>query len=186
MSGALKSFYNQLLPAYAPQEETALAQLRPTTLGSLSFRYSFSVQAMIQISHLIEDAVREQPGENDLHVCFQYFSRFKDQEARYQQIAQAAKHMWLYGAADAELAPLPQTTLVDITGSPVVRFWYVIAYGPATMMTLLAEEHASPTGRQRVYEGIYTFESNIAYKLIRLLHGLYPDAVPEPTPLDEL
>ena len=72
---------------------------------------------------------------------------------------------------------------VDTTGTPLENYWFVIGYGPGFSLTLLAEEVGGPkpTGEERLYEGFYTFDANIAYKLLIVLHQMFPALVAHPT-----
>lgn len=142
-----------------------------------AFRYTFDVNKMTIISHIIEDTAREH-GNTDLHVSFQYMSRFADQADLYREIVVSLNHLWLYAALDAPMPPLPNTTIIDTGGSFLETYWFVVAYGPGISMTLLAQEIA----QSRQYEGIYAFDENITYKMVNLLHILYPDVIPAPLP----
>lgn len=179
----LQTFYHRMLPLYTPQAEKFLKTAKAQTLNQVSFRYTFSVEAMIHISHIIEDAVIANPKAATLHVSFQEMSRLLPQQARYQQVAEAALGLWLYGINNvpaAALAGLPRTTLIDTTDTVLTHYWFVVAYGPGIGMTLLAEEVPSLTGADRYYEGFYTFEPDITYQMIRILHQSYPGQVPPP------
>jgi len=184
----LESFYNRTLPLFAPQAEKLLERLEPAMMQSLSFRYIFSVPAMIEISHIIEDAVLTSPRVAELHVSFQYLSRLVAQAARYKQIAEAAKGLWLYGIRDADIISMlanPQVYVIDTANTPLVRYWYVVAYGPGLSMSLLAEESASLGEEERYYEGFYTFDPEVTYPLLTIMHQIYPDEVPAPLMPDQ-
>lgn len=184
-SSIISNFHHRLLPLYAPRAEALLQNVRSDDLNHLNFRYIFTVDGMISISHIIEDAITNNPGVADAHVSFQYMSRFAPQAARYTKVAQASKGLWLYGAFDAELSPLPNTTLIDTQNTALLDYWYVVAYGPGIHMTLLAEEITPEDrieGEARLYEGFYTFEPDTAYQLLSILHQSYPQDVPAPIP----
>jgi hypothetical protein len=82
----LQNLHHRLLPIFSPQTEKFLKTLTPDRLESAAFRYILSVPGMIQISHLIEDSVNNNPRVADLHVCFQYISRVQPPIARYRVI----------------------------------------------------------------------------------------------------
>ncbi|NCP87048.1 MAG: hypothetical protein CO094_06545 [Anaerolineae bacterium CG_4_9_14_3_um_filter_57_17] len=138
---------------------------------------------MVEISHMIEDAIIISPGVSETHVSFQYFSRVTNQAERYTRVAQASTNLWLYGVPDAPLPNFARTISVDTSGTPLERYWFVIAYGPGIHMTLLAEE-ISPTdrlpGEPRMYEGFYTFDPNFAFKVLTVMHKLFPQQIGEP------
>lgn len=179
----LQTFYHRMLPLYTPQAEKFLKTAGIQTLNQVSFRYTFSVEAMTHISHIIEDTIIANPKSATLHVSFQEMSRVLPQQTRYQEVAKAALGLWLYGINDLPaktLAMLPRTTLIDTADTVLTHYWFVVAYGAGIGMTLLAEEVPSLTGADRYYEGFYTFEPDIAYQMVRILHQSYPGQVPPP------
>lgn len=179
----LSNFFGKLMPMFPPRSEAFLKSATREDLQRVNFRYIFTVQGMVEISHLIEDAIIASPGVSDTHVSFQYFSRVADQAERYTRVAQASMGLWLYGVPDAPLPEFTRTVAVDTTGTPLEHYWFVIAYGPGIHMTLLAEEVKSIDrlpGEPRMYEGFYTFDQNFAFKVLTVLHKLFPEKVGEP------
>jgi len=53
----LRKFYQRTLPLYRPQAEKFLQTAQPQDFNEVSFRYTFSVEALIHISNIIEDFV---------------------------------------------------------------------------------------------------------------------------------
>ncbi|MCK6625695.1 MAG: hypothetical protein L6R45_11035 [Anaerolineae bacterium] len=185
----LQTFYHRMLPLYPPQAEKSLKTAGAQNLNQIAFRYTFSVEAMVHISHIIEDAVIANQRSAALHVSFQEMSRLLPQQARYQRVAEAALGVWLYGINDipaTALVSLPRTTLIDTADTVLTQYWFVVAYGAGFGMTLLAEEVPSLTDADRYYEGFYTFEPDIAYQMVRILHQSYPDQVPPPLSPEQL
>lgn len=178
----LSSFYQNLLPLFQPRTEDHLHRLKSQDMQHASFRYIFSVDNMTEISHLIEDSVIETRGIADTHVSFQYFSRIAAQLEQYKRVAASAKSLWLYGIPDAPMPDLPHTLGISVSGTPLEKYWFVVAYGPGIYATLLAQE-IMPEQGQRLYEGFYTFEPQTAYQIIRLLHQMFPSQIPEPVTL---
>lgn len=179
----LGNFYRRMLPLYPPRTEALLRHTSPSDLQRLTFRYIFTVDGMIEISHMIEDLVISSPGVSETHVSFQYLSRLAPQMDRYKLVAQSSRGLWLYGVPDAQLPELPATVCVDTTGTPLEHYWYVIAYGPGISAALLAEEITPQErlpGEPRMYEGFYTFEADTAYQVLAVLHQLFPEKVPTP------
>ena len=178
----LSRFLQKNIPGFTPQAEAFLKSASENDLKYLNFRYIFTVNGMVEISHLIEDAIIHTPGVTETHVSFQYFSRIANQHKRYVKVADASLRMWLYGIPDVPLPDFNRTTGVDTTGTPLENYWFVIGYGPGFSMTLLAEEVGAPkaTGQARLYEGFYTFDPNVAYKLLIVLHQMFPALVAEP------
>jgi len=185
----LGSFLNRILPLFRPRTEAVLQGLTTTSLQELNFRYIFTVDGMITISHIIEEMVNKNKGVADVHVSFQFFSRFAAQQKHYEEVAKNATGLWLYGANDAALPELPRMTAIDTTGTPLENYWFVIAYGPGVSATLLAEE-ITPEDKlpnePRMYEGLYTFESDTAYQILTLMHQMYPKQVPSPVAPDKI
>ncbi len=180
----LHNFFGKLMPLFPPRSEAFLKSATRDDLQRVNFRYIFTVQGMTEISHLIEDAIMASPGISDTYVSFQYFSRVADQAERYARVAQASTGLWLYGVPDAPLPEFARLVAVDTTGTPLEHYWFVIAYGPGIHMTLLAEE-INPVdrlpGEPRMYEGFYTFDQNFAFKVLTVLHKLFPNQIGEPT-----
>ncbi len=180
----LAQFFSKLLPLFPPRSEAFLKSATVQDLQQFNFRYIFTVQGMTEISHMIEDFVMANPRVADMHVSFQAFSRFHYQYDRYVKVAEAANGLWLYGALDVPPPDLRKTVIVDIGGTPLEQYWFVIAYGPGVHMTLLAEEINIQrlSHEPRMYEGFYTFDPNLAYKVLNVLHAIFPEHVPAPTP----
>jgi len=180
----LHNFFGKLMPLFPPRTEAFLKSATREDLNRVNFRYIFTVNGMVEISHMIEDAIVASPGISETHVSFQYFSRVADQQERYTQVALASTGLYLYGVPDAPLPDFARTTAVNTAGTPLENYWFVIAYGPGIHMTLLAEE-VNPgerlKGEQRMYEGFYTFDPNFAYKVITVMHKLFPEQIAEPT-----
>lgn len=179
----LTNFFGKLMPMFPPRTEAFLKSATREDLNRVNFRYIFTVQGMVEISHMIEDAILASPGVSETHVSFQYFSRIADQQERYTRVAQASTGLFLYGVPDVPLPEFVRTTAVDTSHTPLEHYWFVIAYGPGIHMTLLAEE-INPgerlKGEPRMYEGFYTFDQNFAFKVLTVLHKLFPEQVSEP------
>ena len=179
----LTEFFGKLMPLFAPRTEAFLKSATLADLQQVNFRYIFTVNGMAEISHIIEDAISASPGVAETHVSFQYFSRVAAQQARYVRVAEASTGLWLYGIPDASLPGFARTTAIDTSGTPLEHYWFVIGYGPGFSMTLLAEE-IDPgerlVGEPRMYEGFYTFDPNLAYKVLAVLHQLFPGQVNPP------
>jgi DICT domain-containing protein len=183
-----ETFYHRMLPLFKPQAEQILTISTPDDFSRVSFRYTFSVEAMIKISHIIEDMVIRTPAVADMHVSFQHLSRLVPQKDRYRRVAEAAKRLWLYGTYDIPtntFDSLSRTTIIDTTDSSLAHYWFVVAYGPGIGMSLVAEEVPSLTGTERFYEGFYTFELATAYQLSLILHQIFPDDVRRPVTPEE-
>ena len=180
----LGHFFNRLMPIFPPRTEAFLKKMNAEKLKQINFRYIFTVNGMVEISHMIEDMVIDSLGVADLHVSFQYFSRFTDQQERYTKVAHNATGLWVYGVPDARLPELERTIEVNTSGTPLEHYWFVLTYGPGHSAALLAEE-VTPADRladePRMYEGFYTFEADTTYQIILLLNQMFPKQVSLPT-----
>lgn len=182
----LEEFYNKNLPLFTPQAETMLDRVAPERFNQMAFRYTFSVDAMVKVSNIIENAITANSDVADFHVSFQYLSRMVKQLDRYAEITRHARGMWLYFAADVPIAEgeavlsSPRVTVLDTDNTPLLDYWFVIAYGPGVHMSLLAKEIPSMADTSRYYEGYYTFQKEAAYQLLAVLHQIYPREVPQP------
>ncbi len=187
-SEIIQTFYQRMMPLFKPQAEKLLDNIDTETLNNLAFRYTFSVEAMTKISHIIEDAVISTPRSADLHASFQYLSRLSPQQARYTTLASYARGLWLYYESDlpkTELRSLfshANVTGIDTQGTPLVDYWLVVAYGEGVHMSLLAQEIPAMSGNERYYEGFYTFQADTAYQILAILHQIYPGSTPAPRP----
>lgn len=181
----LEEFYRRAMSAYIPQGEDLLYRVRTDDLSLLSFRYTFSVEAMAHISHILEDAAAAQRGEADLHVSFQRLSRLLPQMPRYRHLAGSLHGLWIYGSWDVPDVDAfrlnKRTTLINTEGTPLEAYWFVIVHGPGIGMCLLAREVPSLIHHGRYYEGFYTFERSVALEAIGILHRIFPEQVPDPT-----
>ncbi|MFN3309553.1 MAG: DICT sensory domain-containing protein [Anaerolineales bacterium] len=178
-------FFQKSLPLFPPRLESIITDSDLDQLRGDRFRYTLSVDAMVLISHMIEDAAAQSMRPVQLHVCFQYLSRLQDQYERYSGLTSKLEGLWLYAVSDDRLPNWKKTTFIDLSGHPFVDYWFIIAYGAGVSMTLLAEEKKTELRQkitERVYEGLYTFDEQIAYKVLSLLHMNFPDKVPVPIP----
>ncbi|HTP07873.1 MAG TPA: DICT sensory domain-containing protein [Anaerolineae bacterium] len=96
MTHPLQSLIDNMLALVDEKPEQELAQSQDVVSFG-SFSYTASVKAMELMSHIIEDAVIDSPGEIDLLVSFQKMSRVKNQLERYTRVAQSARRLVLAG-----------------------------------------------------------------------------------------
>ncbi len=185
----LQSFYQRMMPIFPPQAERILDSVEKAAFNEMAFRYTFSVEAMTKISHIIEDAAIESQRACDFHASFQYLSRLDPQRDQYQAIVDSGKNLWLYYEPDVEASSAVSNLLrhknvriIETTETPLVNYWFVVAYGDELSMTLLAYEVPALSGSERYYEGFYTFEADTAYQVLSILHRIFPDRVPRPVP----
>jgi hypothetical protein len=187
-SEILQTFHQRLLPLFTPQSEKLLQRLDPTRLQQVAFRYIFSLESMHRLGQMIEDGLMAAPGSADLHLSFQQFARLGSQEESYRRRLASATGLWIYGEADAADLNLPSEVnahFVDTSNTLLTRYWCAVAYGPAISMSLLAEQVSALSGDELYYEGFYSFEPEVAYQIVSILHEIFPDSVPLPASPDE-
>ncbi|MCA9957447.1 MAG: hypothetical protein R3E31_24750 [Chloroflexota bacterium] len=184
----LQTFYHRMMPLFTPQAERVLDTVPAQAFNEMAFRYTFSVDAMVKISRIIERQAQQTPLGADFHASFQYLSRLIPQQRPYREIARMTRGLWLYYAADADpmdlrdLLAMPKVRVIDTSDTPLVNYWFVIAYGEGVSMTLLAQEIPALLGDERYYEGFYTFQPDTAFQILSILHQIYPADVPVPQP----
>ena len=123
------------------------------------------------MSHIIEDAVLDSPGEIDLLVSFQKMSRVRNQLTRYTNVAQAARRLVLAGKIDWQAPAWPRVEVIDTAKDPMIDYWYVVAEGGGVYMALLAQEVADLAG-QRSYKGFFTLDRAITRKVAATIRDL--------------
>jgi DICT domain-containing protein len=136
-----------------------------------SFSYTASVRSMEMMSHIIEDAVIDSPGEIELLVSFQKMSRVKNQLERYTRVAQSARRLLLAGEIDWQVPAWPRVEVIDTANDPMIDYWFVVAEGGGVHMALLAQEVSGLAG-QRNYKGFFTLDRAIARKVAATIRDL--------------
>lgn len=183
-----ENFYGDGLAIHPPQGEDVVWHVPRDSWQSVSFRSIFSGEAMTQISRVIEDAAAQSCRTAYLHASFQTLSRFLPQRDRYSALADGIAGGWIYAAPDIPdpwaRVQLPRIQWVNIEGTPLVNYRFVVAYGPGLSMASLAREVPGLNGSGPYYEGFYTSEPDMVYRLVRILHMLFPDETPFPRRLE--
>jgi hypothetical protein len=179
----LQTFHQEMLPLLTPQSEKLLDSLQPEQFQQIAFRFIFSAEAMARVSHIMQDMVAADSGQADLHLSFQPLLHLFPPGERYRQVVAAAKGVWLYGETGSNELEIPTETtvrLIDTGNTLLTRYWFVVAYGAGSGLSLLAEQVSALSGEDRYYEGFYSFEPEVAYQLVAILHHAFPDQVPLP------
>lgn len=176
----LDDFYADNITTYTQTQPESIVKrsIDPQIWREMAFRFTFHVPAMIGLSRIVENTVIENRRAADTFVSFQYLSRLPAQERKYQAVAQSARGLWLYGARDLAQHPIfemPNVRIIDTAESKLLRYWFVVAYGGGVSMGLLAQET-----EPRLYQGFYTFEPEVNFQIVQILHQLHPEQVPAP------
>jgi hypothetical protein len=132
--------------------------------------YTTSRQNMLLLSKGIENIVRIKPPFNKfvLFSLFQMVSDFNSVREQYIAIAPLAKKLYLIGRRGlaAEIR-LPNTEIIDSTGSGLEKNWVIIVLAQDEGCALVAEEFE--VGR---YRGFFTTNQNLANGCLGVLKGL--------------
>lgn len=157
-------------------------QLRETDLGLLDqvaeFKHDVSFythpQALVMVSHAIEDEFVQKQLAQPFYAGFQYFSRARPQEPRYRAILHSAQRVVVFGLADLSLWFEPRLEAVPIAQgvTGLERFWFVATTGPDWTSALLAEHFDGTFSKsltRRHYEGFWTFDPVIVERIIGTL-----------------
>jgi hypothetical protein len=170
MTHPLQNLIDNMLALVDEKPERELAKSQDVVSFG-SFSYTASVKAMELMSHIIEDAVIDSPGEIELLVSFQKMSRVKKQLARYTRVAQSARRLVLAGEIDWQVPAWPRVEVIDTADDPMIDYWFVVAEGGGVHMALLAQEVSGMAG-QRNYKGFFTLDRAIARKVAATIRDL--------------
>jgi DICT domain-containing protein len=156
-----------------PRPHAGLAPLSLTAgIDAASMRLH-SRKTMIALSHLIEEHAAA-GLETILIAAFQRFSLYRPELARYHDLAQQLRQIYVIGVQDVVLPTLPNiSTLAVEPAWPLVNEWAVIASGPTCCAALLARdaEGYRPDKRSRAYHGIWTTDAAIVDRVVAAFHG---------------
>lgn len=132
-------------------------------------------QALLMVSHAIEDEFVQRQLVQPFYVGVQYFSRLRPQEPRYRTIQRLAQRLMIFGLADMPLwsdLRLESVALDLHLGTGLERFWWVVTKGPDWNTALLAEHLAGDFTRplaKRQYQGFWTFDPVIVERIVGTL-----------------
>src|SRR5579859_1106990 len=143
----------QYLHSLIQQMEQRSRQIQAQDLGlleqvaqhqhDLSF-YTYT-QALLMVSHAIEDEFIQKQITAPFYAGFQYLSRLRPQEPRYRAILHSAQRVLVFGIAD--WSPWYDLRLQGVAldvqrGMGLERFWFIATRGPDWNSALLAEHLA--------------------------------------------
>lgn len=141
-----------------------LVERRQDILKSISQRQTMSI-----ISYLIEETARTDHVNNAVFAGFQYLSRFLPQAARYQQVAESADHVYVFGVPDAPMPQIPNLTYVHLRPEwQLTKEWFVVSHGPHLSTALATEEISKFTDpdHQRRFNGVWILDDVI----VKIMH----------------
>lgn len=126
-------------------------------------------RAMTVISHEIENATLLDNAHTTIFAGFQRLSRFLPQVARYEQLAQRARAIYVFGVPDATMPSIPNVTYVPLKPSDqLTKEWFLVSLGRDYASALATEEltHIDDPDEMRVFKGIWTFDVD----MVMILH----------------
>lgn len=132
--------------------------------------YTTSRKNMLLLSKGIENIVRIKPPFNRyaLLSLFQMVSNFNSVKEQYIEIALLVKRLYLLGGEGlASGISLPNTEIIDSTGSGLENNWLIIALAQDEGCALIAEEFE--VGK---YRGFSTTNQNLVNRSLEVLKGL--------------
>ena len=131
--------------------------------------YTTSRNNMLLLSEGFENIVRIKPPFNRYIMLslFQMVRNFNRVKEQYIAIAPLTKKLYLIGPTElAAGIRLPNTEIIDSTGSGLEKNWLIIVLSQDEGCALVAEEFE--TGR---YRGLFTTNLNLANRCLEVLKG---------------
>ena len=173
-------YFHQLIQQMKQQSR----ELRDADLGlldqvsdlkhDLSF-YTYA-QALLMVSHSIEDEFVQKRLAQPFYAGVQYFSRLRPQEPRYRAILRSAQRVAVFGLPDISLWYEPRLESVPIElarGTGLERFWFVVTKGPDWRDSALLAEHLAGSFTEplvkRRYQGFWTFDPLVVERIVGTL-----------------
>ena len=96
---------------------------------------------MIDISHALERAATRTATPGRVFAGFQRLSLYARSQSYYAALSSAGYQVWVFGVPDAEVAPLPNVTVVPIAPeAPLVQEWFVVVDSPEFGAALLTAD----------------------------------------------
>lgn len=117
-------------------------------------------KTMSQVSYIIEETARTDHVNNVVFSGFQYLSKFIPQMERYRQIAQYAKHVYVFGVADTKLPAIDNISYVTIEPHyQLAKEWFIVSHGVHLSTALVTEEISNFTDpdHKRQFNGFWIF-----------------------------
>ncbi|MFZ0222480.1 MAG: hypothetical protein WAM42_12420 [Candidatus Nitrosopolaris sp.] len=131
--------------------------------------YTTSRKNMLLLSEGFENIVRVKPPFNGYIMLslFQTVRNFNSVKEQYIGIAPLTKKLYLIGPTElAAGVSLPNTEIINSTGSGLEKNWLIIVLSQDEGCALVAEEFE--TGR---YRGLFTTNLNLANRCLEVLKG---------------
>ena len=132
-------------------------------------------RTMSIISYEIENASLVDDASTVVFSSFQRMSKFLPQETRYRQLAEIAKHVYVFGVPDTDLPQIENVTYVPLKpDDQLAREWFLVSYGKDYFSALATEEltDIDDPDPDRLFKGVWTFDLSLVSILHEWLSGL--------------
>lgn len=141
------------------------------------FLFVNTVPMMRTISHQIENVITVHRLPVDFYAGFQTFSAFLPQQARYEQLARAARRIYVLGLPDVPAPVIPGIEFVPLhPDDALAQEWFLVVNAPYFYSALLTRqlEGTDEASGGRRFEGIWTHDERTvsqAYLMMAQLMG---------------
>jgi DICT domain-containing protein len=178
---SLSAAIERVLAMRAPERLSVFATVR-RELPDLQPRL-IGKQAMIALSHAVEDETLARAGRQAMFGCFQRERFYRQAQSRWHELSEDA-----VSAVFADFAtpanPERDPAEIPITGHPALtREWSIICYSEHTAICLVGREPASSSADKpqdsRAFEAVWTVEPLVVRDLARACADAAAVHVPE-------
>jgi MerR family transcriptional regulator, light-induced transcriptional regulator len=143
-----------------------------------------SWQAMLALSHAIEDECLARAERPLLFASFQRERCYRDQEARWLQLAATARLACVFADfPEPCLPPVGPAEICVAPDSPLVREWAIVCDAPGYGVCLTGWElppGEPPSTRERRFETLWSVEPEVVRGAARVCAGIARFQLPEP------
>ncbi len=136
---------------------------------SADITHLFNNQAMLAVSHAIEDMASEvRAGE--LISTFQNFKNFQPQKKRYQGLAKDLDAVRVWGEGEPPKR-CPQIDFIPLFRKDMKRYWVVVFSSPQQHAALICRQvNESDKFDEKIFAGFYTFNPFVVESFRRQLN----------------
>ncbi len=143
-----------------------------------------SKRALIALSHAIEDEMLARAERALIFGCFQRVRFYRQEQARWLELTDAAPAAAVFADFDAAAAPLSAPAEIPIApGDPLSREWALVCYGERHAVCMSGREPASSRAdgltAERRFETVWTVETDLVREVARGCAQAAAELVPE-------
>lgn len=145
--------------------------------------FTSTVDVLNILGTQIEETILNNTLAPHVFIGMQSFSAFELFASHYADLAQMCQKLTVFGVADKQPAPLPNTEFIALPeGTTLARERFVIVNHAGWQVALLAQEDVDEErwGRQRRYSGLLTFAPQVVERcnmIAAMLSGNAPQPV---------